>query len=248
MQPQHPLSWSVVVLIAIVVLAGLCVVFRPWEAFGPQSSITISGSTTLKATPDQFVFSPTYQAQAKTSVEATSQVSATGNATVAKLKELGVATNDITTNVSAYQNYMPVSPEQKERSEGFVANYSVTATVTDADIAKKVVDYLATTPVQGGSVTPSAGFSTTKKAELEQQARTAALTNAKEKADQTVKTLGVKLLGIKSVSENNPFGGPITYGVSGAADVKMVAPVVAPTFQSADQEYTFTVTVEYRIR
>lgn len=246
--PNHQtVTWPVVGLVFVIAAALLVAWWQPWTYFGAQNTITISGANTVATAPDQFTFSPVYQKDAPVSSDAISQVSAIGNEVVAKLKALGVADTDITTNVASYQNYAGPIPVQPSDAKTFTANFRLTATVNNADLAKNVLAYLATTPVAGGSVTPSAGFSKERKAELEKQTRAAALADARDKADQTAKALGVKILGVKSVSETSPFSPPIVYGMM-AVDKAAVAPSAAPTFSEANQDYTFTVTVEYRIR
>lgn len=240
----------VIALLLAAAIAALAV-WRPWAASAndaDKQGITVTGEATLKAQPDEFNFNPSYQKTAKTSEEAISQVSEIGNGVVAKLKELGVRDNSITTNVSTNQDYriaVPAPDQPKSSSDEMIATYSIQAKVTDRELAKKIQEYLATTPVQF-AVTPYSSLSKDLQKKLETEARTQALKDARQKAEQTAQELGVRLGKVVAVSEVTN-GGVIPLARDSAAS-SAEQRLTTPAFETADQEFTFTLNVTYAIR
>ncbi|HEY1074712.1 MAG TPA: SIMPL domain-containing protein [Patescibacteria group bacterium] len=231
----------VVLLIAfLVALWG----WKPWSA--STQTITVSGEATISAAPDEFVFSPTYQKRAAAVTDAISQVSELGNGVVAKLKEMGVAEEKIKTSVTSQQYYEPTTGKVTNE---FAANYAVTATVNDKEVAKKILEYVATTPTLYG-VSPQSTFTKETRKKLESEARGKGLADARAKAKQTAKELGVKLGRVATVTEGSGFGGPIIYGYDAyatkpAATSQSTTP---PVLQTGTEDINFTVSVVYKIR
>ncbi len=252
MRDAHPF-WRLVWL--IVVLFALWQGFELWTGYRQESTISATGTATLRAAPDHFVFSPNYLENGTTSEEAVSAVSKIGNEVVAKLKQLGVADGDIATSVSShFQNwdnpaYGPIPAKIPDYKEGYVGSYVITVTSTTVDQARTIFNYLTTTTAHTGSLTPTADFTPAKRTKLEKEARTQALTDARATAEQTAESLGAKILGVKSVTEQNPFIGPIGYADGmGLEAVGDSISATTPTFQVGDQDFSFSVSIDYRIR
>ncbi len=255
-----------VCLLLLVALISLSLYTKPWEGKASARTISVTGQATIEAQPDQFSFQPSYEKKAVTSTDAVSQVSDLGNQVVAKMKELGIEEKQIKTSVSSRENYEPVGvmiPEATSESDvapskisdkasgakGFTASYQITATTTKKEIATKVQNYLAGTPVLY-QVTAEPSFSNDAQKKLLAEARQKAIADAKAKAEATATELSVKLGKVISVSEPNQFGGPIMLqGNSGvvAPEVRSDAQT-APIFQPGSQELSFSVSVVYRIK
>jgi uncharacterized protein len=233
-----------VTFLLLVIIGVMLALWKPWQGAGGKT-ITVSGEATVSAVPDEFIFSPNYQKKAATSNEAISQVSKLGNEIVAKLKELGITDDKIKTSVTSNPSYEPLTGKQ---SSEYAALYSVIATVNDKELAKKVLDYIATTPTLYG-VSPQSTFSKETRKKLESEARGKGLADARTKANQTAQELGVKLGKISKVTEGGGFGGPITI-----FDRKVAMPEIAnqsttpPILQTGNEDVNFTVNVEYQIR
>src|SRR5260221_10077114 len=95
--------WLLLILVIITMLA----MWRPWEPTIPAGSRTISvtGTATVTATPDQYVFSPSYNFTNAVKQAALDQLTAKSNELIAKLKSLGVEDSEIKTNASGSYNY-----------------------------------------------------------------------------------------------------------------------------------------------
>ncbi len=232
---------TIALLVIIAVMLGL---WKPWQGLAAKT-IAVTGESTVSATPDEFVFNPTYQKKTDSVTTAIAQVSEQGNAIVAKLKEMGVADNKIKTNVTSNPDYDVTNGKQ---SGQYAANYGLTVTVNNKDQAQKILDYLATTPALYG-VSPQSTFSQETRKKLESDARGKALADAKVKAQQTTSELGVRLGRVTTVTEGGGFGGPIT--LEGRADIAKpsiaVDTATSPVLQTGTQDINFSVNVVYRI-
>lgn len=233
-------------LLAVAVIGA----FAWWNQGGTE--LTITGKATVKAAPDEYVFYPSYQQKDASQDEAKQKVTETGNGVVAKLKELGVAESQLTTNITENENYdyriLP-SPDKPGQVDGYVATYSLTITVTDLTLAKKIQEYLTTTPVSG-SISPTSAFSDATQRKLEREARKQALEDAKQQADDTAETLSVSIRGIKSIGEPT-WGGPVPFATAlkaeGVRDMA-VQSAPSPELLVGEQEVTYQVQVVYRVR
>lgn len=237
---------KVISIVLLAIIAGMLLLWKPWQGVAAKT-ITVTGESTVSAAPDEFIFSPTYQKKADNVTTAINDATKQGNEVVAKLKEMGVADNKIKTTITSNPDYDVTTGKQTNQ---YAANYSVTATVNDKDLAQKVLDYLVTTPALYG-ISPQSTFSKETRKKLEAQVRPKALADAKEKAKQTTDELDVRLGRVTAVTENGGFGGPITLeGRAMIAKPGVATDSVAnssPTLQTGTEDINFTVNVVYRI-
>ncbi len=232
------------VLLAIIV--AMLVMWQPWSAANPDDrTISVTGETTLKAEPDEYVFYPSYQFKNADKDAALAALTKKSGEVVAELKKLGVANNKIKTNSGGYD--FPVSREPGADETAYTLSLTVTA--ADKKLAQKVQDYLVTTsPI--GSVSPQAGFSITMRESLESRARDQATQDARSKADQSAKNLGFKVGKVKSVSDGTGFGDIMTLEGRGSAASPAIAEDTKQqlTVQPGENEFTYSVTVVYFVR
>ena len=228
-------------VVAIVVMLGL---WRPWQSQKSSESRTTTqtGQATIKAEPDQFIFSPYYE------LANTNAVAEKATSINAKLKELGVADTQIKNNASSYDLY---GPEYYSKIKETVTTLSLTITIDGKELAQKVQDYLLTTSPKG-AITPYASFSKKKQQSLENEAREKALADARSKADQIASTLKVKIGKVMSVKDGDSFGSlPCSGGVcpmaSYATEDKSTSSGSSLTIQSGENEFTYSVTVTFEL-
>jgi len=243
-------AWIIcaVLLIANLVTIGL---WRPWET-QPISSrtIAITGSTTIQAAPDQFVFTPSYQKQGTDKTKVNTELSKLSDTIVAKLKKLGVQDSAIKTDAYSY-DYGIYAPQSDSM---ITANLNITVTIYDKTLAQKVQDYLATTN-STGSITPSVSFSSAKQKDLETTARTQALADAKTKAENSAKQLGVSLGRVVTVSDITSSGiTPLPWmlnsgATKGSAVDSSAGSSTTPSYaiQPGLNDYSFSVSVTYEL-
>lgn len=189
--------------------------WKPWEPNikASERTISVTGSATISATPDEYVFSPTYRFTGATKQAALDELTAKSDDIVKQLKSLGVPSKGIKTNSNGYNDYYYSTSNGKT-----TYTLSLTVTVDGAKLAQKVQDHLLTTGPTG-TVSPRASFSKAKEQQLENQARNKAEEDARTQADQSAKNLGFKVDTVKSVKDGNLGGVRPYYGslLQGAA-------------------------------
>lgn len=195
------LDFRVIAAVLLVVIAVMLLIWKPWSGGTANNrTIEVRGESTISATPDEFVFYPSYEFKSADKAAALAELSKKSDELVTKLKELGVTERDIKTNSTAYD-------DKSIRPMETAANTLVlglTITVTDESLVQKVQDYLVGT-APAGTVSPQASFSDEKRKALERAARSAAISEAKSKADQTARELGFKVGKVKNVSDGAGF-------------------------------------------
>lgn len=214
------------------------------------TTLDVVGEATVTAAPDEYIFSPTYQEEHADQTVARTKVTETGNAVVGKLKELGVTESQLETSVMVNENYDYRLVPDGSKPSGYLATYSVTITLAELELAKKVQEYLSTTPLTG-LTTPTSTFADATRKELERQARKLALDDAKRQAEDTADSLGVSIRGIESIGQPS-WGGPV-YPLGVELDRAVSATAAAPEFASpellvGEQEVTYQIQVVYRVR
>lgn len=200
------LDFRVITVALLVIIAVMLIIWKPWSggASANDRTIEVRGESTISATPDEFVFYPSYEFKNADKAAALAELTKKSDEIVAKLKELGVAERDIKTSSTAYDD-KAVRPTETTTTDATTNTVlSLTVTVTDESLVQKVQDYLVSTSPTG-AVSPQAGFSDEKRKALERTARSAAINEAKSKADQTAQKLGFKVGKVKTVSDGTGF-------------------------------------------
>lgn len=250
MKQSITIKFNVWIICAVLLIANLVTIglWRPWENNSTSNrTIAITGSTTLEAAPDQFVFSPYYQKEGTDKAAVNTELSDLSKTIVAKLRTLDVKDTAIKTDVNSYDYGIYYGTPEKTSS----TTLYITVTIKDKILAQKVQDYLSTTS-PSGSITPQISFSTAKQKELETQARDAAITDAKIKAEASAKQLGVKLGRVVKVSDITSNGiTPLPWmmdSVSGSAgSTKSSSTSSSYNIQPGLNEYSFSVEVTYEL-
>ena len=232
--------WWLVGLLGLVILVMLAL-WRPWQGTsGAPRTVTVTGETTLKAEPDEFVFNPTWEFKNNDKATALSEVSAKSDTVVAELKKLGVADKDIKSNTGGWNGYYWYDGSANQH----VYNLNITATVSSRDKAQKVQDYLVSTEPTG-QVSPQSNFSESLRKKLESEGREKATKDARAKADEMAKNLGFKVGKVVSVNDTSTGAGyPMPMLSMASEDAKVSSLAVQP----GQDELSYSVSVEYTIR
>jgi uncharacterized protein YggE len=236
-----------VVVFLLVVIAIMLLIWKPWStAATSDRTVSVTGESTLKAVPDEFVFYPSYHFKNADKEAALQEMTQKSDTIVDELVKLGVAEEKIKTDSSGYGDVYFRAPDDPASDET-TYTLSLTVTASDKDQAQKVQDYLVTTQPTG-SVSPQASFSEAKRNELESQARDQATKDARAKADQSAKNLGFKVGAVKSVQDGQGFDGGI-YPMTGGAE-----PAIAEdskrqlAVQPGENELRYSVAVVYYVK
>lgn len=236
--------WLVVAL--LVVIAVMLVLWRPWEPRYDKNAsvVTANGQSTVKATPDEYVFRPSYSFENTDKTVSLGEANKKADEVVKGLRAAGAADKDIKSNVSGYNT----QPLINQATSSYQYTAAVTVTIHDNAIAQKVQDYLVTTSPEG-DVTPQITFSEATRKQLEATARDEASKDARKKAEQLATNLGGRLGAIKSVTDGTGFGDTVPmYATAGEAGGKAVPPSSILTLQPGENELTYTVSVVYYLQ
>jgi uncharacterized protein len=205
-----------------------------------RDTISISAEGKVTALPDIASISIGVMTEKKTVADAQKENTAKMNAIIAKLKDLGVASGDITTtNYSIYPQYDWIDNRQTER--GFQVSQNVDVKVRDLE---KIGDILAAVGELGANQVGGVNFTIDEPEELRQQARLEALENAKVKAQELADAAGVTLGRVVGFSEDAGYVPPPVFydraaeGFGGGA---------SPKIEPGSQEVAVNVTVIYEI-
>lgn len=233
------LDYRIITAVLLVIIVGMLFLWRPWENGKDDRTVQVTGEATVRATPEEFLFQPSYQFSDSDKAAALAQATEKANTVVAAVKALGVEDKAIKSNVDGYKDY------KQTDGESYTYTAAITITLAKGDIVQKVQDYLVTTDPQG-PVTPYPTFSESQRKKLEDEARGAAMSHAREKADQSANKLGFRVGSVKSVDDGAGFGGIMPFEAGAARSSDMA--VSSPTLQAGENELNYAVTVVYYIR
>jgi uncharacterized protein YggE len=232
-------------IVAAPMLSGAPRTARAADATTNEHLISVSGTGKTTVKPDVADVSLGVTAQSDSAKGARDQAAQIMNAVIAALKNLGIADEDIQTS-SLYINpvYDYNSPTQR------VTGYQVTNVVSVhlRDITK-VADVIDDSVAAGATTVNGVSFDVADRATAENQARDAAVKDARSHADALATAAGVTITGVASISETT-FSNPYPwYGVSDASKGSGApgTPAVPTPIQPGTQDITITVTVSYTI-
>lgn len=206
-----------------------------------QRTISISGDGKVTVIPDIAYVSLGMSVEKAKVVDAQAENTKTMNALIEKLKNLGIDKKDIqTTNYNIYPNYDYPNNVQTLRSYTVTQQVSVKIRQTDkVEAVLKLAGELNLNQIGGLS------FNVDDPEQYRQEARVKALENAKQKAEDLAKVMGVKLGKVVSFSESEAYNPSYPMyakdlGIGGGS-----AP--APTVEAGSQDITITATVMYEL-
>jgi uncharacterized protein len=212
------------------------------DASPSNRTITVSGHGTVSVTPDTADLMAGVQANAPTATEALAIVGTKSQALINTLKGSGVAEKDIQT---AGLSLSPMFANDSQKITGYQASTNVTATIHDVNKVGDVVDALKN--LVGDQLTlQGVSFSYADPEAVMADARTAAIANAKVRAEQYAKAAGASLGGVLKIVEGS-VPTPVMYesmnagSAPAAADTRVA---VAPGSQelAADVSVVFEMT------
>jgi uncharacterized protein YggE len=161
-------------------------------------TLSVNGTGQVNAVPDVADISLGVFEQAKEAAEASQQAAASMDSMIGALLALGIDETDIqTTSISLNARY---DWNQEPASiVGWEARNMVNVTVRDIESVGDVVD---TAVASGANQVNGISFRVEDPAEAQSLARTAAVEDARAKADQLAADAGVEITGIVSISES----------------------------------------------
>jgi len=210
-------------------------------AAGTEHTISVSGTGSILIDPDIADLRLGVTVQSPTVKEARDANAEAMNKVIAALKKLGIADADIQTTTLSLSPVYDYKPDGgTPRVTGYNLSNAVAVTIRDLD---KISDAIDDSLAAGATSMDGISFRVSDQAAAEKQAREAAMSEAKSKAQTLASAAGVSITGVASISETvSPTPYPIYYGARDVAAAEAPTPVQAGT-----NEVSVTVAVVYTI-
>ena len=231
-------------ILTVAAVAGVVALAIPANGAGTTDNrfITVTGVGTVSVVPDAVRFNATVSALTSTNAAALSSASKSAAAVRAALKTAGIATKDMrSANVSVYPEYN-WTQEAGTKITGYRASQSFDVLVRKASDAGTIIEAVVTAGgdnVQLGGVIPT----TLNPAIATEEARAAAVANAKSKASSYAKLLGTSIGKVLFLEEQSSpiYSSPLPMAKAGAAADQVVE------IDLGEQDVTVTITVRWAL-
>jgi uncharacterized protein YggE len=215
------------------------------QADRQERMITLEAEAKVTATPDIAMTTIGMVATGETVTGAQEANTNVMNALIIKLKEQGIAEDDIqTTNYNIYPQYNYTTDDGRIL-EGYEVSQNVTVKIRDIEKANQVI---ALAGEVGANSVGGLQFTIDDRDVYKQEATMKALDKVYEKARALSKALGVKVVGVVSYNEYEAGDGSYQpyYGYDAASSVMKEVP--APDIQSGSMDVTMHTSVTFEIR
>jgi uncharacterized protein len=199
-------------LLAVFLLVASLYAFKSMRYVGSgvsaSNTISVSGNGEVFAVPDTATFSVTVQERGKVVADAQKAATEKGNAIIAYIKKEGVEEKDVRTtdyNVNPEYEYSNGActggycAPGKQTLVGFTVTQTLTVKVKDTEKAGKLLSGVGEL---GASSVSGLSFTIDNEEELQAEARDKAIAEAKMKADELARALGVSVVRVVGFSEN----------------------------------------------
>jgi uncharacterized protein YggE len=206
------------------------------------NTVTVSGKGEVFVRPDIAKISVSVEKEAVSVLEAQSQATEVINKITAFLKESGVEDKDIkTTNYNIYPRYDYLEKTGRV-FRGYIVDQTLEIKIRKIDEAGKI---LAGITQAGANQIGGISFAIDDEEAAKRDARQKAIVDAKTKAEQLAKDLGIKFGHLISFSEN---GGGYPYPVYKSEALGMGGAEPAPAVPAGENTVTVNVSLTYEIK
>jgi uncharacterized protein len=252
-------------LLAVIILLGLFLAVQTVSALmglrfigtgvSAANTISVSGHGEALAVPDIATFTFSVVSEKATVKAAQDDATAKANAITAYLKSAGVDAKDIQTSdysINPQYDYVQAAcangycPGGKQVLRGYQVRQSTTIKVRDTE---KAGDLLSGVGEKGATELSGLNFTFDDPEKTQDEARSKAIADAKEKADELAKQLGVKIVRVVSFSENGSgYPMPYAYGRGAGIATQAMDSKAAPEISVGQNKVTNDVSITYEIR
>ncbi len=240
----------------VLALSAVALQTLNWNWFEDNyATIDVQGQAEVFVVPDVANFTFSVEAEGENVAVAQEQSGAAINEIMAYLEGEGVAETDIkTTNYNAYPRYNysrcdgfgPCTPERT--LDGYTVTQQVSVKVRDTDKAGALIGGVGE---RGATNMSGLSFTVDDRDALEEEARLAAIADAKEEAKRLAKELGVRLGDVLNFYEGGRGGHyPEPYNMmrSDTAEFAVEEAAFVPDIAVGENKITAQVTVTYKIK
>jgi uncharacterized protein YggE len=229
-------------IITVSAVAGVVALAIPANGADTTNTryITVTGVGTISVVPDAVRFNATVSSLASTNAAALSSASKSAAAVRAALKEKGIALRDIrSANIYVYPEYN-WTQESGTKITGYRASQTFDVLIRKASDAGTIIEAVVTAGgdnVQLGGVIPT----TLNPAIATEEARAAAVANAKSKASSYAKLLGTSIGKVLFLEEQSSpiYSSPFPMAKAEADSAVQI--------DLGEQDVTVTITVRWAL-
>ncbi|HVM90508.1 MAG TPA: SIMPL domain-containing protein [Verrucomicrobiae bacterium] len=239
-------------LVAVAILLVIFLAAQTWKTlleshqigFAPRvpDTFTVSGEGKVSGQPTLAEVSLGLYSEGQDVPTVQNANSSKVNGIIDAMKQMGISQDDMqTSNYSIQPKYDYSNGTQTV--VGYTVSQSLNVKVRDLT---KVGAVVSKAGQLGANQVNGVTFTIDDPSELQQQARAKAIEDARKKADELAKTLGVTIVRVSTFSESSPATpGPIFYSdLAAAPQAKAVSPDIQPG--SLDVKSDVSVTFEIR--
>jgi len=222
-----------VAVAAVVAFAGVGLPDRASSGSASASrSITVTGMGAVSAVPNQSSFTFGVASRGATAAEALATDSAQMQKLIAALRGAGIASDSLQTSS------VSLSPRMSDSGDtvvGYDASNSVTVTIKGIDKAGTIVDAAV---AAGANQVDGPNLTVSDQSALYAKALSAAVSDARSKAQALASASGLRVGAVTSVEEQTETPSPVRYDA-----VKLASP--STPVEAGSQQITATVTVVF---
>ncbi len=217
---------------------------RPTLAVDPNGSaehtISVTGTGRVSIAPDVADLRLGVQVTKPTVKEARDTAAGAMTKVIAALRAAGIAEKDIQTSILSLQPVYDYSQDgSAPKLTGYQLTNTVSVTIRDLDNVAEAVDGAMSA---GATTMDGVTFRVEDPTSAENQARTAAMADAKARAEALASAAGVVITGVASISEGYSSVPPVPYAGAMKAEADIATPI-----QPGTSEVQLTVSVVYLI-
>ena len=231
-----------VALALVSILSVGALGLAPAQAAEADRHVTVTGVGTISVVPDAVRFYTSVTALSDRSSSALSDASKAASAVRAALRAQAIATKDIkSTNLSVYPEYN-YTQDKGSVIVGYRATQSFTIVIRKAETAGKVVEAVVNAANENVMINGIVPFITKGSAAME-EARAAAVADARSRAASYAKLLGTSLGKVVFLQENSAPS--YSFPMLGVA--KAQADGSTPEIDLGEEEVTVSITVRWAL-
>ena len=206
----------------------------------PFVGIVVVGEGRVTVAPDYAQIASGVTTRGKTVKEASDANSKTMAAIIKALQDAGIAQNDIqTSRFSVQPVYVPQEPRTEPKLAGYSVSNQVRAKIRQIDKLGEILDRLITA---GATDVGNIEFLVSDPSKALDQAREAAIADARRKAEVYARAAGIRLGQVEWITEASGFG-PVPLRGQGASAARAAAVPIA----TGEDALEVTVTVGFTI-
>ena len=205
----------------------------------PFVGIVVVGEGRVTVTPDYAQIASGVSTRGKTVKEASDANSKTMAAIIKALLESGVTQNDVqTSRFSVQPVYVPPAPNTEPKLAGYSVSNQLRAKIRQIDKLGEILDRLI---AAGATDVGNIAFLVSDPSKALDQAREAAIADARRKAEVYARAAGIRLGQVEWITEASGFG-PVPLRGQGASAAHAAVPIA-----TGDDTLEVTVTVGFTI-